>query len=370
MKHKISRLFIIILSVMVLTGCWDEKLIRDTSFILGTAFDKKEDKLIGTYATPAATIYPQGGIITTVEGHTVRELTFRVNDKVAETLDTSKIQTLIFSEKIAKEDGLYPYLDIYVRRPNNPINPFIMIVKGDAGQYLKTAIPNENIPSNYYKEIIKAHVDNGLLTHINVMKASRIFKNKKFDILLPHFKRSGDGTPQLDGLAIFNGDKYTGKNLNQRQSIIYNLLDNKKSKFLVNLIVKLEDEENKPAIENYVTINILKQKRKMNTHIKNGKVSATVDLQLDIEVIESPKMNVKKHLRYLTKEIEKDLTKVANQVVKNLQKANSDGLGIEQQLHSFHNKEFKKLDWKGSAYKNADIKANVTVKIKKHGLID
>ncbi|WP_050614862.1 Ger(x)C family spore germination protein [Bacillus testis] len=369
MRHKKICLLILMVSLAFTSGCWDEKLIKDTSFALSVGYDKKDGKLIGTYGTPASPVYPQSGIITTVHGHTVRELSLLANDKVVEIMDTSKIKVVLFGEKTAKEDGIYPYLDIFVRAPYNPINPYLMVVDGEAKSYITADIPNEKIPGNYYAKVIKAHVKSGVLPHVNLLKGSRIFHNKGYDLLVPYFMKSKDKTPVLDGLAVFKDDKYTGQHLNSPESMLYNLMNKNNSKSQPNIVVKTA-AGNKPHIKNYVTVTVLKSKRKMDVHIKNGKVAGKIKLHLDVEVIESPKYNVAKKEEYLKKKISEDLTKKANKVIKKLQKADSDGLGIGQQLHSFEYDQFKRLKWKDGAYREADIKAVVDVTIKKHGLID
>ncbi|WP_019242213.1 MULTISPECIES: Ger(x)C family spore germination protein [Bacillus] len=370
MKHKISRILVTITCLILLSGCWDEKLIKETRFILSAAYDKNDnDKIIGTYSTPNDAVYPQSSIITTVKGDTVREITLRINDKVAETLDTSKLKVVFFGEKLAKEDGLYPYLDIFIREPNNPINPYLVIVKGDAKSYFSNPIPNESEPSEYFRELLLAHVDKGVLPNVNLLKGSRIFENRGFDILVPYITTSPDKTPKIDGLAIMDEDKFTGETLSMQESILFNSLKRSIVKYQPNLVIKLRDNE-QPKIEGYITINLLESKRKTKVNIKNGKATADIKLNIKVEVIESPKMNVKKNREFITNKMEKQLTKEVNTIIKKLQKANCDGLAIGQQLHSFHNEEYEKLNWKDEAYKNADIKAKVKIEIVKHGLVD
>ncbi|MGM9926334.1 MAG: Ger(x)C family spore germination protein [Bacillus sp. (in: firmicutes)] len=370
MKHKMRLLFVSFICLVLLAGCWDQRLLKDTRFILAISFDKTKDgNLKGTYATPNALVTPASAIITEVEGKTIRDLTFHVNDKVSEKLDISKLKVVLIGDTLAKEDGIYPYLDILLREPNSPISPFLFIAKGDVSSYFTEAIPDESLPGEYYRLLIQKEVDRGASTNMNILKSSKIFKAAHTDILLPYLEQSKDNTPIVSGLAIFDQDKFTGKTLSTEESVIYNLLNNKKNEEQPSLIVKIKDEE-ESEIENYISLSVLQSKRKMNIISKNEQVSGQISLDLDVSIIESPKYNVVKNRDAMTTEIEKNLTKRANKLIKKLQEANSDGLAIGQYLHSFHHQEFKKLDWKGTAYKNAKITANVNVKIKEHGLIN
>jgi len=370
MKRKLQFLFISISCLFLLTGCWDQRLLKETRFILAIGIDKAKDgKVKGTYEVENAQVYPQSAIITEVEGINGRDTTLAVNNKISEKLDVSKLKVFFIGEKLAKEEGIYPYLDILLREPNNPINTFLIINKGETSSYLTNPIPDEAIPSDYYQKLIQKEVDSGILTNMNVLKSSKLYAATHHDILLPYMKQSPDQTPVVDGLAMFNGDKFTGQTLSPRESVIFNLLDNKKSEQQPSLIIKIRDHEH-PNIKNYISLSVLNSKRKIKVNSQNEHVTGKFSLDLDISIIESPKYNVQKYDEFLTKAIEKELTKRTNKVIQKLQKANSDGLGIGQQLHSFHYKEFQKLDWKGEAYKNADIKATVKVTIKEHGLIN
>ena len=370
MKRKLQFLFIVISCLFLLSGCWDQRLLKETRFILAIGIDKaKEGKVIGTYEAGNAQVYPQSAIITEVEGVNGRGTTLAVNNKVSEKLDVSKLKVFFIGEKLAKEEGIYPYLDILMREPNNPINTFLVINKGETSSYLTNPIPDEAIPSDYYQKLIQKEVDSGTLTNMNVIKSSKLYAETHRDILLPYMKQSPDQTPIIDGLAIFNGDKFTGKTLSPAESVIFNLLDNKKNEQQPNLIIKIRDHE-QPNIENYISLLVMNSKRKIKVNSVNGQVTGKFSLDLDISIIESPKYNVQKYEKLLTKAIEKELMDRTNKVIQKLQKANSDGLAIGQQLHSFHHKEFERLDWKGEAYKNADITATVKVTIKEHGLIN
>lgn len=369
MNYKKSRFLITIISVFLLSGCWDEKLIKNTRFILATGFDKsKNDKIIGTYSTPNANSYPQSSIITTVKGNTTREVTLDINDKVAETLNTSKIKMIFFGEKLAKEDGLFPYLDISLRDPSNPLNPYLVITKGNAKEYFTNPIPNQGIPSDYYLDLIENAVNKSIFTDTNLLRASRIFHNKGNDIVVPYMSKSKDQTPTVAGLALFNGDKYTGKTLSVYQSVLYNVLNKTKNKFQPEIIQKISSG-NDPNIENYVSFKVIDSKRDMKLDIKNGKVNGSITMNLNIEIIESPKMKVTKHIGYFSKTIGKELTKEGNKVVKKLQNANCDGLSFGRYLMSFHNTDFKNLNWKDEAFKNADIKVKFNVKVTEYGII-
>ncbi len=371
MKRRLHFNTIIVVCTFLLTGCWDEKMLKDTRFILTVSYDKDKDGYIsGTYSTPNSNNYPNSSIVTTVKGKTVNNVSEKVNRKVAETLDVSKVNIVFLAEKLVKEDGLYPYLDVFIRRPNNPINPYLVITEGKADGYVKDPIPNEGIPSIYYRGLIESEIDKGLYTNMNIFQASRIFDDSRADIVVPYMKKSkSDNTPVVGGLALFDTDKFSGEILNPNESILFNLLAGNKAKINPLMYKKLWDDQD-PTIEDYASFSVLRNKKKMKLDVKNGKVKGTIHMKLAIEVIEYPIGDVVDQEKKIEEKLSKVLTKDANEVIKKLQKANCDGLSIGLRLHSFHYNEYKKMKWKETDYKNADIKANVEVEILKHGLVE
>ena len=369
MKRKIHYVLVLILTMGLMTGCWDQKLLKDTRFILAITLDKEEDgKITGTYSSPNAKSYPKSTILTTVEGHTIRDLTLGVADKVSETLDTSRLRMIFFSEKIAKEDGIFPYLDISLRDPNNPLQALLAITKGDAKDYLIDPIPGEGIPSEYYKYLLESGHDRAILPKVNVLLGSRIFHNEGNDMLLPYLSKSKDKTPKIEGLALFNGGTFTGEILNQSESILYNIMNGAEINAQPELIEKIF-YDNEPNIENYVSLNISDADKKMDIEIKEGKVTGNIIVHLDAEIIESPKKSVVKNRKEMSMKLERKLNEHGNEVIRKLQEANCDGLSFGRYLMAFQNKDFKKLNWKDGAFKEADVTVKFTIRIAEHGLI-
>lgn len=369
MKYNRSFLLIIIIQLVFLTGCWDEKLLRDTRFILAIGLDQgKNGEISGIYSTPNANNYPNSTILTTVQSYTVRKLTLDVADKVSENLDTTRIELIFFGDKLAKEEGIFPYLDISLRDPNNPLNPLLAITEGDAKEYFLNPIPNEKIISEYYNDLIKGAQKRMIFTDVNVLTGSQIFHTEGKDLLLPFLSQSPDKTPKVEGLALFNGGKYTGEKFNETESILFNIMNNKSVKNKPSLTEKIASRE-EPTIENYVSFNVLKTKRDLNLQVINGQVSGHIKLKLNVEVIESPLYQKGHSNEYIENQLKKNLTEKGNKIIEKLQTANCDGLAIGRQLMAFHKNDFKRMNWKEVGYQEADLKVDFVVNIVSHGVI-
>jgi spore germination protein len=63
-----------------------------------------------------------------------------------------------------------------------------------------------------------------------------------------------------------------------------------------------------------------------------------------------------------------DLTSISNKVIKKLQEANCDPIGIGDMIRAKYYDYWKSIDWK-EIYKEADITANVEVEVGNVGII-
>lgn len=369
MKRNQLCLLLILIQIFFLTGCWDQKLLRDTRFILAIGLDKGSNgEISGIYSTPNANNYPNSTILTTVQSHTVRNLTLDVADKTSENLDTTRVELIFFGDKLAKDDGIFPYLDISLRDPNNPLNPFLAVTKGDAKDYFINPIPNEKIISEYYYDLIKGAKKRMIFTEMNVLIGSSIFHNEGKDILVPYLSQSPDKTPKVEGLALFNGGVFTGETLKETESILFNIMNNASVKNKPSLTLKI-DSDKEPNIENFVSINVLKAKRDLDLQVENGHVSGYIEVKLNVEVVESPLYQKGQSNEYIEKQLEKKLTTKGNDIIQKLQNANCDGLSIGRQLIAYHNDEFKRMNWKEVGYQEADLQVKFNVTVSSHGII-
>src|SRR5699024_8294585 len=122
---------------------------------------------------------------------------------------------------------------------------------------------------------------------------------------------------------LFSGDIMTGK-LNIEESIMILLLtDNMKKILKLNVQIS---EDRKKHEENFVTFAVRKEKRKLNIYEENNYIKVAIDIDLRIEIEEFPQDQLYKEskLEYLEERITEQLTKLAEETIATVQKANSD----------------------------------------------
>lgn len=361
------------LCIIILTGCWDQNLLKDAKLVMTSGFDlTKERKLLGTIIIPIFTSSGGGATIAesqvvSAEGVTTMDIEKELNLKISGQFDASKMIVILFGEDYAKED-IRPGLDVFYRDPGRSLVANVAVVKGRAIDLLNLKLQEKGSMSEYLNNLFEsAQADSIIPRKTRPMFSD--FYDPATDIILPLIEPL-EKEARFIGLALFNNSKYTGNYLDVTESTIYMLLANKRNKTSE---VKVQIFENKvPEMDNYLYINVLKVDRDLTVQGENtDNISANIRLKLKVEILEAPLNNLDSFVKIdeLEKLIAKKLTEDANKVIKKLQEANSDSLAIGRRLIAFHHATWEKIDW-NEKYPTIDFDAQVNVEIIKHGIFN
>ncbi|MFD1017610.1 Ger(x)C family spore germination protein [Thalassobacillus hwangdonensis] len=369
MKKMVSIGFI---SLVLLTGCWDQRQFKDVKIVQSTAFDAAGDKILDTVAVPAVRRAGEGAgeqteQIVDAVGTTPRDARDKIDAKLSNFFDPAKIEVVLIGEDLAKKD-IYPVLDIYYRNPRSNLTAQLAIVEGKAADALALETDRETLISKYLKGLLEsAHVTSHTPGENIQLVCAEMFEEGE-DFSLPLLAADHEkGIIQFKGLALFSERAFSGVKLSMEQSVLLMVMEDKLSKY-GRVTKKISDKE-KEEILNYVTIGIDKVDRKLK--IDPVKKKVTIDVKLKAEVLEYPKnhLETEKEVKRLNKKLSELLTKDAEEVISLLKEANSDVFGIGRRTKAYHYKEWKKMDPK-KVFKEMDVVPTFTVEITRHGIIN
>lgn len=371
---KTSKIFIIsIICVSLLTGCWDQNLLKDVKLVMTAGFDLSSDgKILDTVTIPLFTAGEGGTQVTesqvvSAKGDTPRDTRNIINHKISEESDASKLVVLLLGEEYAKQD-IYPSLDIFYKDSKSSLVANVAVVKGRAVDLLNLKLKEKKSMNEYLSELIRS----GQIATV-LPKRTRPLISDMFDpgadFVLPLIEPK-ENEAKIKGLAMFNEHKYTGHDLTLQEATLYLLMADQKSK---RAWIKLKVHENKePEIKNFIIINVLKSKRDLKVKAKSPD-DISVDLQLDftVEIIEYPEdqLDSEKKINDLNKKLSEILTIKANKIIRKMQEANSDSLRIGRHIMAHHYETWQKINWE-KEYPNVNFKTKVNVEIFKHGIFN
>lgn len=371
---KMSKVLLLAgLCVSLLTGCWDQNMLKDVKLVMTTGFDLTSDgKVMSTITIPS---FKGGGEgtketvshVVSGKGDTSRDVRKEINLKISGEFNASKLIVLLLGEEYAKQD-IYSGLDVFYRDPRGSLVANAAVVKGQAADLLNLPLKEKSSMSEYLNGVFESAQANTVIPRQTRPMFSDFF-DPGTDIILPLIEAQ-EKEAQIIGLAMFNGRQYTGHYLTLQESTLYMLMANHKSK---KAWIKVKVDENRvPQRKNFIYINVLKSKRELKVTAQNpDHISVNLRLDLKVEILEYSEDHLESEgkINDLNNKISQEMTKKANQIIKKMQKANSDSLSIGRQIIAFHHDTWEKINWK-EEYPNVNFEVKVDAKITKHGIFN
>lgn len=363
MRKWLNMMMVMILIFMA--GCWDQELLVNKTIVNGVSFDIMEDgKIEGNVR--ALYIQSKGGgqfeIYDELVGSTQPtpiSMAKEIDNKIAGEIEFGKANIILIGEELAKK-GILSLIEPFYRTKDGYIASKIMITKGKAVDVLSTEKEKSPIAFVILK-IITGAEKSSIIPKDTAFSVWKGLVDPGEDKIIPIVEKVESDKIAIGGVALFNGEKYTGTSLSDEKStLLLLLLDelNKKS----NLSVMLSEK-------NSISFNPNKLKRSFLVTVdkQNHKISSKIEIEMDIEVI-SYQRNIGKEINIdkVNKELSTELTKQAKEITNTLLRANCDAFGIGRKIASSYPNYWNKINW-DQEYKKVEIEPKVKVNIIKTG---
>lgn len=350
-----KKILIIILTLLLCTGCFDYKEINDLAIINAIGVDYENDEYVITLEILNDQIDKDSSKITsyTKVGHG-KNLTSAIEnaaDKLSKQLIFNHIKLMILSKSII-EEKFENIIDLFLRNTYFRENFYVISATKNKPETLLNHTTNEApIASTAITDTLES-----------IRYSSNTNVLKKFDEIVEEVITYGidtcfsnitlkDNEFIVDGMSIFNNYSYKS-NLNNEYVKIYNLLTDNFDR--PTYTINYDNLSFTTAINN----------GKINTEIKSGTINVTGNLMGRI-IDNDPKYNIRdpKNLEKIDNDFTNLLNKKISEFIKVLQDNNSDILGITRNY-------YKKTRTKDKDYwLKLDIKSNIKFNINKKGLI-
>lgn len=350
-----KKILIIILTLLLCTGCFDYKEINDLAIINAIGVDYENDEYVITLEILNDQIDKDSSKITsyTKVGHG-KNLTSAIEnaaDKLSKQLIFNHIKLMILSKSII-EDKFENIIDLFLRNTYFRENFYVISATKNKPETLLNHTTNEApIASTAITDTLES-----------IRYSSNTNVLKKFDEMVEEVITYGidtcfsnitlkDNEFIVDGMSIFNNYSYKS-NLSNEYVKIYNLL--------------IDNFDRPTYTINYDNLSFTTaiNNGKINTEIKSGTINVTGNLMGRI-IDNDPKYNIRdpKNLERIDNDFTNLLNKKIPEFIKVLQDNNSDILGITRNY-------YKKTRTKDKDYwLKLDIKSNIKFNINKKGLI-
>lgn len=374
----ICKFFILIITILLLTSCWDRREVSHMLIVTSVALDKTyEGKILVTLLSPV----PKGmqsdstsesntqsvnAVIISEDGEGIMDAYRKIEMKLSREIFFSQIESIIIGEKLAS-DGVAEVLDFFARQRETPLKTYILFAKGEAASVIKA---NSLLEKNSAEKIRKLEYLN-----INIKMLLKDFfyslTEEGIQPIAPAIQRvpsersseySKKQVISLSGAAVFNNDKLIDWiNPEEARGVLW--LQNKIETGVITTYISEEKGGGKVAGE------IIRSKTKIAPVLKGEELIIKVDVhteaninentsKLDLgdpDVVHNIEENYEKEIKYI---INLSLEKVKNQL-------NVDVLGFGTKVHGKYPKQWEndlKKSWEKD-FAHLNVKVSCRVKI-------
>lgn len=351
-----------------LAGCWDQNQLVDKKIVNGISLDLSDEGNLHATVRDMNIISKGGGQfeledeLLKAERPTLVGIGIDIDSMTTGQLDFSQAHIMLIGDELA-QNGILQLLDTFYRRKDSNIVAKIAITKGKAEDIISSEKEKSPIAFLILQQIEGAEKST-LIPEETIFTAWTKILSPGKDSILPYLEKTESDRIAIAGVALMNGDKFSGKTLSKEQSsLLLLLLDQlKKTNFMALMLNQASEDQS-------IAFSTRKMKRNMEIKVDktSGEITCTIDISMQIEVSNYPQnskedLNIKK----LNKEISTELTKQAKEITAILLEANCDVFGIEMKIANSHPDVWKKMNW-DEDYKNVKIEPKVDVKIIKTG---
>ncbi|WP_058306105.1 Ger(x)C family spore germination protein [Gracilibacillus massiliensis] len=376
-------IMILVISVLVLAGCWDVQELTEIGIVTAMAIDIDENTgeyiLTSQYLRPSAestftSSQDESFLIVAVKGRTISELMRKANHKIDRKAFYAHNKVIVVSEQVAKE-GLISLFETFQREQEVRSYVWVAVAQETSAAAIIEKQHNSisKLPANFlYSLFDNAEYDavaDNLLTFYK--DALEMGSNPVLGVLTLE-KEESKKNLHLSGGAVFKKDKLVGF-ISNEETMAYNWITNKNENSQIGALTF-------PYKENdYITLNLTELKSKIVPNVTNkSDISFTIKIKHTVEIAEQQAINnfsQKKDVIQFIEEIEKIAeSEIENKLVKVLSRAQkefqTDIFGFGDILNKKNPVVWNqvKKNWE-TEFINASFDLDVEVEILNSGLI-
>lgn len=362
----------LILSLLLQTGCWDQKLYEDIGFILQCGLETGEDgKLLFSMTSPVVATDAKDKVefLNTSKESLVRTSRERLRNSSGKLLQGGKIQMVYFSRELA-EKGINGFLEVFLRDTENPLLSNVVVVNKSPKEMIEFSLnfKDKPRPGQYVTDLLQDARRRLAVPETRIYNFSILQYSKTIDPATPLMIYSKD-TIEVVGSALFSGDRMVGDIDTHQTALLNILMGNDRSFEYTFKLDSLSTSENK--IKQGATITLKSSKPKIKIDVSGNVPHITINLKIKASVTEF----AGEHSLDDSEEKHKLEVKIANllkldvdALLKYLQQVGSDPIGFGEKMRVKDNAYWKSIKWK-DVYGKAVFDTKVRINLEKYGAI-
>ncbi len=373
---------ILVIMLLLLTGCYDYKELNQIAIVGATSIDKKDDN----YIVKIQVINPQNVKEATSNNNTSFVVYEGISDNLQEAYRkitnysprfsySDHMQVLFLGENILRED-FSEVMDFLMRNPSVR-NDFYVLIERTGNDIIELTTPISQISATSIKSSLENNSKHyGISEIVNFNDFAMMYLNPHIEVVLPSIELIGNINSgknmentmkssdyvkyELSTLGVFKDNKLMGY-ISDEESLAYNFIMNKIDTAIIsykcnnvnNVVVDIEHSKS--------DIKVNKDKIQINVVTNGNLIEVGCDLKMNKETINNIEDNISKKIE----------TTLISSINSTIDKYNSDIYGFLDLYYKKDYKYYKKIkdNYYKNVFKNLDISVDVRTTISREGTI-
>lgn len=368
----IKKSVVAILSIVLISGCWNSLEIDEVLMVLGAGIDKTENgylmsvEYLQTSGGPAADQAQNQGKIISMEGETIQDSVRSMIRKSKRRMFFTHTKVWIFSERLARHNLVQA---MYAMRRNQMprLNSFLLITPEQPKDILSATTVSEDLTSVEMAASLEATRFTSQFEPMEMKTAFKMLSGPIPTCYIPIIQTSKDDeqiVTEVVGSAIIKNEKMVGKlNVLETKGLLYLRGDASGG----SITAEINDGQT-------ISLEVQNEAVSIVPHLNGEKLSVNIDIDVEGTLADTPtEMEVNEQtIHQMEQLLSQDLKHMTALTLTKLQKdLKTDVVDIglhvyrdyPQQWHSIKN------DW-DDIFANAEIHVNVHISIFHKGLIN
>ncbi|NBD27531.1 Ger(x)C family spore germination protein [Paenibacillus glycinis] len=355
---------LLLIAAFALGGCGDQRILERIGFIQSTSYDlmpNGELKIAVAIPRLEAESNEKREVLSTT-APTSKQARIKMSRETSLQLVSGQLRVTLLGRSFA-EAGIGNQLDTQIRDP--AISPLmkIAVVNGDAEQLLNQRYSQHPRTDRYIERILEKEAGTHAIPKATLHQFVRDYYDDGIDPVAPMIRKAGKNIV-IDGIALFRDDRFVYR-LPPQDAMIFAFMRSrfKQGEIGINL-------QHQGAPREAVMVTSLVSQRSVKVSGSGPGTTVTVRVALDgtvLEYVGGLKLGKPKDLRKLERKIEAYVSGQAEAMMKNMQRAGADGIGIGAYVrNSMSYADWKRTNWR-ELYSQIDVRCKVKMTIKNVG---
>lgn len=364
------RIILLLLCILMTTGCWNMREIEDRNQVLAMGIDRDKDKYVVTVEVPipsnvsgsSETGESGGGgepvAHYSMKGRSLYRILSRMQTEMNKLLFLGHMGVVIFGEDETKKD-ISGSLDLLVRTFDVSRKVFVLCTKGKAKDLLTKKSGVEGINSSFIADMIRNNLNEQILINTNLTTLIReIFTPSRRSPVINQIKATENGFA-WDGIAIFHGHKKVGS-LSEEQSVPLLHIRAERVSHPITVLCKSK--------EGIIEFRPLDIKRTIDVE-KNRKLRVLIELEGEVVEKTCPvDISDQKVAKQINQQIKYRYEGIAKKVLAEARnKWKTDIFELGHYVHAFYPSFYRRYDWQNE-FASVPIEIEYHIQVRRLGM--